>query len=167
MSSSGKRKSESEDFMIFSIPFLSTCMGRQLVIDGCRPLKIVKQANIDTFMTVSMVFFWGNPLKNPPVAGWWVAHGHMAWAVAVHLLDECAWAAYVLDLTRIDPEYGSLGQHHQTFKGPKWNYHKIFRFVLSFTRSLVSCEYSSIWTDTSWRTRAAKPRCNRCRCANC
>ena len=65
----GKRKSESEDFMISSIPFLSTYMGRQLVIDGCSPLKIVKQANIDTFMTVSMVFFWGNPLKNPPVAG--------------------------------------------------------------------------------------------------
>ena len=44
-------------------------------IDGCRPLKIVKQPNIHTFMTVSTWYFWGNPFKNPPVGGCWVAHG--------------------------------------------------------------------------------------------
>ena len=71
----GEKKSKSKDFMIFSILFISTCTGRQLVIDARRPLKIVKQANIHTFMTVSMVFFGGNPLRIPQLGG---AEWHMA-----------------------------------------------------------------------------------------
>ena len=46
----GKRSSKSEDFMILSILFLLTYMGRQLIIDRCRPLDLFKQANTHSFM---------------------------------------------------------------------------------------------------------------------
>ena len=56
--------------MIFSISVVSFDIhGKTIDHNRCRPLKFAKQANIHTFMTVSMVFEGGNSLKNPPVEG--------------------------------------------------------------------------------------------------
>ena len=71
----GKRLSKSKDLMIFSIPFLSTYMGRQLGIDARSSLKIAKQANIHTFMPIFLFGGGGSGKKIPHFGG---AEWHMA-----------------------------------------------------------------------------------------
>ena len=132
----GKRSSESEDFMIFSISCLLTYMGRQLIIDRCRPLEFVKQANIHLFMVFFIVFIRGESVAKSPNWRCWVAHGLSGHGSSFRWIFISGLHTWLYSIwSRMSHTMYMLGSSN--LQGSKWNYHKIFRFWVSFTRSLT------------------------------